>query len=58
MVKTVRIGLDDLVHEEFLEIKGERTWQDVLYRGIKSIRSWPKQSEWTKAILTQIDEAN
>jgi len=37
LVKTVRIGLEDIEHEEFRIIKGSRTWYDVLLKGIKKM---------------------
>ena len=38
LVKTVRIGLDDIEHEEFSIIKGEKTWREVLIMGLEAIQ--------------------
>jgi len=37
MVKNIRIALDDIEHEKLERIKGKRTWEEVLLRGIKAI---------------------
>jgi len=36
-VKTIRIGLDDIEHEEFCKIKGELIWREVLIMGLEAI---------------------
>jgi len=37
MVKTIRIPLDDLEHEQLEKVKGKRTWYDVVLKGIKAL---------------------
>ena len=38
MVKTIRVGLDDIKYEELIKIKGNRTWEEVLLKGIEAIK--------------------
>ena len=39
MVKVIRINLDDIEHEKFEKVKGEKTWYDVLLKGIYAIEA-------------------
>lgn len=58
MVKTIRIVLGDSEHVEFGAIKGERTWYDVMIRGISSIENFPDESSWSRIILNKVDDEN
>ena len=52
MVKNIRATLDDNVYEEMTSVKGDRTWLDVLWRGIESIEAYLRmrvgKSIWIK----------
>ena len=39
MVKTVQISFDDHEHEEVCRIKGDLTWKQILYMGLKKLNS-------------------
>lgn len=58
MVKTLRIPLDGVTHERWEKIKNEaeKTWEDVLQRGVESVEEWSDDKDWNKAILARIDE--
>jgi len=58
VVKTLRIPIDEIIHERLEKIKNEagKTWEDVLHRGVESIEEWPDDKDWNKAILARIDE--
>jgi len=38
MTKTIRITVDDDTHKEWLEVKSERTWEEVLKMGLQTIK--------------------
>lgn len=38
MPKTIRITLEDSEHEEWSGVKGEKTWYDVLKKGVELVR--------------------
>ena len=41
MVKNIRVALDDAEYNSMLVVKGERTWIDVIRRGIEALKEWP-----------------
>lgn len=50
MVKNVRAVLDEDEHNEMIRVKVDRTWLDVLRRGIDSIKAYPEEEGWKKHI--------
>ena len=57
MVKTIRISLDNHEHKRLEKVKGERTWEDVLLRGIESIENWSTNQAWAQALMNKIEES-
>jgi len=45
MVKNVRVALDDEEYNSMLVVKGERTWIDVIRRGIDALKELPNLFE-------------
>lgn len=58
MVKNVRVTLDDEEYNSMLVVKGERTWIDVLRRGIEALKEWPNLFEIELRVIegNQVEE--
>ena len=50
MVKNVRAVLDEDEHNKMIHVKADRTWLDVLRRGIDSIKAYPEDEGWKEHI--------
>jgi len=54
MVKTVRVHLSDAAHQEWLVIKGDHTWYQVLGRGIEVTEHF-SDKEWSQVLMGVTD---
>lgn len=50
MVKNIRSALDDKEYDYMKIVKGDKTWLDVLRRGIESLKAYPDDEGWKKLV--------
>ena len=50
MVKTVRVHLSDIIHQEWSETKADYTWFQVLARGIETMKNF-SDKEWAQTLM-------
>ena len=54
MVKNIRATIDDDEYTDMTHVKGDKTWIDVLRRGIESLETYPEDEGWKKQIENKI----